>query len=104
MVKVMISYDMREGREQEAQEYLVNKLAPGLAKLGFRVSDVWYTVWGNSPQITSGGEVDSLAKAQDIFLSSEWEKLAAGMEDITDNFKVRVVKSQEPSRGVADEL
>jgi hypothetical protein len=90
----MISYDMREGQEQEAQEYLVNKLAPGLAKLGFRVSDVWYTVWGSSPQITSGGEIDSLEKAQNIFGSAEWEKLAFGMQELTQNFKVRVVPSR----------
>ncbi len=93
MFKVMISYDMRDGREQEAQEYLVNKLAPGLAKLGFRVTDVLYTVWGAPPQITSGGEIDDLDKARAIFLSPEWEKLAAGMEELTQNFKVRVVKA-----------
>jgi hypothetical protein len=97
MVKVMISYDMREGHEQEAQDYLVNKLAPGLAKLGFRVSDVWYTAWGKSPQITSGGEVEDLRKAQTIFLSPEWEALAAGMQELTQNFKVRVVDSSRPS-------
>jgi hypothetical protein len=101
MLKVMISYDMREGHEQEAQDYLVNKLAPGLAKLGFRVSDVWYTVWGRSPQITSGGEVEDLSKAQDIFLSSEWDALATGMEALTNNFKVRVVRSQQ-EKGAPD--
>ena len=83
MLKVLITYNMQEGREQECQEYLVNKLAPGLAKLGLRVSDVWYTVWGNSPQITSGAEVEDIDTVRDIFLSSEWEKLAAGMEEMT---------------------
>jgi hypothetical protein len=93
MVKVMISYDMQEGKEQACQEYLVNKLAPGLAQLGFRVSDVWYTVWGNSPQITSGGEVEDVDQARTIFLSRDWHVLAEGMEDITHNFQVRVVQS-----------
>lgn len=93
MVKVIISYDMQEGKEQDCQEYLVNKLAPGLAKLGFRVSDVWYTVWGSSPQITSGGEVNDLDAARTIFLSKDWEKLAAGMDELTNNFKVRVIRS-----------
>ena len=93
MFKVMISYDMREGREQESQDYLVNKLAPGLAKLGFRVTEVLYTVWGAPPQITSGGRVESLDQARAIFLSPEWERLAAGMEELTNNFQVRVVRS-----------
>lgn len=95
MLKVKISYDMREGREQEAQEYLVNKLAPGLAKLGVRVSDVWYTVWGNSPQITSGGEVEDLEKVRTILSSREWNKLAEGMEELTRNFRVQVTRGRE---------
>lgn len=90
MVKVTISYDMQEGREKEAQEYLVNKLAPGLARLGFRVSDVLYTVWGDSPQITSAGELEDMETARTIFLSSEWKTLADGMEELTTNLDVRV--------------
>jgi hypothetical protein len=94
MLKVLISYNMLAGKEQEAQDYLINKLAPGLARLGFRISDVQYTIWGNSPQILSGGEVENLEQAQRIFLSDSWERLANGMGALTDNFKVRVVKSR----------
>jgi hypothetical protein len=96
MLKVMITYNMREGREQECQEYLVNKLAPGLAKLGLRMSDVWYTVWGSSPQITSGGEIADLETARDIFHSNEWEKLAAGMQDLAADLRVKVVRGRNP--------
>lgn len=91
---------MREGREQEAQDYLVNKLAPGLAKLGVRVSDVWYTVWGNSPQITSGGEVEDLDKVRTIFNSREWGKLAEGMEELTKNFSVKVTRGKDVTTGL----
>ncbi len=62
---------------------LGNKLAPGLAKLGFRMSDVWFTVWGSPPQITSGGEVEDAVQARTIFQSDEWEQLAEGMEEIS---------------------
>lgn len=95
MVKVLISYDMQQGKEQECQDYLVNKMAPALARMGFQFSDVWYTIWGDSPEILGGGEVESLDKARSIFESSHWEKLAAGMEPITENFKVRVVQPRE---------
>ena len=94
MVKVLISYDMMAGKEQEAQDFLINKMAPGLARLGFRISDVQYTIWGNSPQTLSGGEVENLEQAQKIFLSDSWERLARGTEALTQNFKVRAVKSR----------
>lgn len=95
MYKVLISYDMQKGKEQECQDYLVNKLAPGLARMGFQFADVWYTVWGSSPEITGGGEVESLEKARSIFNSTTWERLAHGMDDIADNFHVRVVRGAE---------
>lgn len=93
MLKVVISYNMEEGREQDCQEYLVNHLAPGLANMGFQMSDVWYTVWGKSPQITSGGEIDDLDQARGIFLSEDWQRLAEGMEEITNDFEVKLVRS-----------
>lgn len=95
MYKVVISYDMQKGKEQECQDYLVNKLAPGLARMGFQFSDVWYTVWGSSPEILGGGEVESLDKAREIFESTAWTRLSAGMDDLADNFKVRVVREAD---------
>jgi hypothetical protein len=95
MYKILISYDMQKGKEQECQEYLVNKLAPGLARMGFQFSDVWYTVWGSSPEILGGGEVESLEKARTIFNSNTWERLARGMEGLSENLKVRVVRAED---------
>lgn len=97
MLTVKISYDMVTGKEQECQDYLINKLAPGLARLGFRISEVWYTIWGNSPRILTGGTVEDIEQARRIFRSDAWEKLADGMAPFTENFDVRVVHSRENS-------
>ena len=95
MIKVVISYDMRDGKEQECQEYLVNRAAPLLANMGFQIADVWYTVWGSSPQVLSGGELDSLTDARRIFLSAEWREIEEKMEPLTDNLKLRVIHVEE---------
>lgn len=92
MLKVLISYDMQDGKEQECQEYLANRVAPTLSGLGFQVADVWYTVWGNSPQILSGGEVESLSEARRIFLSDEWRQIEEKLGDLVENYRVRVVQ------------
>ena len=94
MVKVLISYDMQDGKEQECQEFLANRVAPTLAEMGFRVTDVWFTVWGSSPQILGGGEVDSIEEARRIFLSDRWHDLESKLEALTDNLRVRVVDSE----------
>ena len=95
MIKVLISYDMQSGKEQECQDYFVNKFARGLAKMGFRISDVWYTMWGESPQILSGGLIDDVTRAQQIFQSNPWEKLVDGIEPMTQNFKIRFLRMPE---------
>ena len=94
-IKVLISYDMLPGKEQECQEYFVNKFAPGLAKMGFRISDVLYTMWGDEPQILSGGVVEGIETAQKIFLSNPWTKLVDGNEPLTENFRVRFIEMHE---------
>lgn len=93
-MKILISYDMQKGKEQECQEYLVNKLAPGLGRLGFRFQDVWYTIYGGSPQILGGGEVKDLVQAREIFKSDTWERMRSDMEPLTENFKLRVVEAR----------
>lgn len=92
MVKVKISYDMREGMEQECQEFLVNRMAPALSDLGFDVTDVWYTIWGNSPQILGGGELGTMADARRIFGSDEWTEVAEKLESMTENFQLRFLR------------
>lgn len=89
-VRVQISYDIQSGKERECQEYLAKKLAPGLAKLGFQFSDVCFTIWGDSPQIMGGGELESTKEARTIFRSTKWEELLEGMEPLAKNFKLQL--------------
>lgn len=93
MVKVLLSYDMREGHEEDCQRYVVQTLAPGLAQMGLRITDAWYTLWGEVPQILGGGLLDDKEDAARILRSPEWKELIAGLEPFVENFKVRVVDS-----------
>ncbi len=95
MVKILISYDMQDGQEEACQEYLANKVAPLLARKGFSLNDVWYTMWGDSPQILGGGEVNSLDAARSIFLSSEWDEIEEELEPMTHNFRVRIFRPED---------
>lgn len=86
---------MQPGKEQECQDILANKIAPGLARLGFRFSDVWLTIYGNSPQILGGGVVKDLDEARNIFQSDSWDEMKRQMEKVTSNFEMKVVMARE---------
>jgi hypothetical protein len=52
-------------------------------------------MWGDEPQILSGGVVDGIETAQKIFLSNPWTKLVDGIEPLTENFRVRFIEMHE---------
>ena len=91
MVKVLISYDMREGREEKCQRYVMQTLGPGMAQLGLRITDAWYTLWGNAPQIMGGGVLNSEEEASRMIYSQEWGDLIDGLRPLVDNFRIRVI-------------
>ena len=87
-----MSYDIVTGKEKECQEYLAKKLAPGLARMGFQFSDICFTIWGDSPQIVGGGDLDSSEEARSIFQSNKWDDLLEGMDPFTENFELRLYR------------
>lgn len=93
MVKVLISYDMREGREEECQRYVMQTLGPGMAQMGLRITDAWYTLWGNAPQIMGGGVLETEEEAARLIYSDEWSGLIDGLRPLVDNFRVRVIEA-----------
>lgn len=96
MVKVLLSYDMVHGREEECQRYVMQTLAPGLARLGFRITDAWYTLWGeDAPQILGGGLLQNTQEAERLIYSREWDSLIEGLDPFVENFRVRVVEASD---------
>lgn len=94
MVKLLFSYNMVQGREEDCQRYVMQTLVPGLAKLGLQISDAWYTLWGEAtPQILGGGLMESAQDAFQLLHSSDWETLVDGLEPFVEDFKVRVVEA-----------
>ncbi|MCB0044094.1 MAG: hypothetical protein KDD92_01550 [Caldilineaceae bacterium] len=95
MIKILISYDMQRGKEAECQEYLSRRVAPLLNQQGFELRDIWYTLWGESPQILGGGTVENMEQARSVFLSDEWREVEDELGEITHNFRVRLVPMED---------
>jgi len=64
MVKILMTWDIKPGREQEYFEFMVREWVPGIQRLGIEPTDAWYTQHGNSPQILSGGTARSFRAAR----------------------------------------
>jgi hypothetical protein len=89
-VKVIMSWDIIPGREQEYFEFVVRNFMPGVQHLGMTLSDAWVTIYGDHPQILVGAVVPGLEKAQHIIASDEWRQLHNQLLDFVDDYALKV--------------
>ncbi|MEL7643891.1 MAG: hypothetical protein AAGU25_07260 [bacterium] len=93
-VKLIISWDIVQDREQEYFEFLIREFLPGMQKLGFELSDAWATVFGNEPQILVGAVLPSLEQANDLLASSDWISLHNRLLDYVENYSQKLVSAR----------
>jgi hypothetical protein len=91
MVRLLMKWDIKMGREQPYFEFIMREFAPGLMQLGVEPAEVWYTVYGDGPQMLTIAEVNSLEKLQVILASSSWKKLQGKLMLYVTNYSQRVV-------------
>lgn len=89
-VKVIMSWDIIEGREQEYFEFVVRNFMPSVQKLGMALSDAWVTIYGDHPQILVGAVVSGLEKAQLIINSEAWDRLNSRLLHYVKNYELKV--------------
>jgi hypothetical protein len=92
-VKLLMTWDIKQGREAEFFEFQVREWVPGLQKLGLEPTDAWYTMYGTSPQIMIGGTAKNLRAMNQILATEEWLALKDQLLGLVDNFDQKVVKA-----------
>ncbi len=92
MVKLLMQWDIKMGREQEFSEFVVREFAPRLMQLGIEPSEVLYTMYGEGPQMLTIGAVESVDKLTNILQSGGWEKLHAKLLAYVTNYQQKIVR------------
>ena len=93
-VKLLMSWDILPGREQEYFEFVVREFIPEVQELGLEPSDAWVTVYGDQPQILSSAEVNSKESLDSILASVEWDQLLLKLHDYVENLEFKTVHSK----------
>ena len=50
--KLIMTWDITEGKEQEYFDFLVHTFVPRMNQLGFELTDAWATIYGEGVQKT----------------------------------------------------
>lgn len=94
-VKLLMSWDILPGREQEYFEFLVRDFIPGMQRLGLEPTDAWYTMYGeNQPQILTAAVIPSQQALQRVMQSSEWQQLIEQLMTFVKGFSTKIVPAR----------
>ncbi len=93
-IKLLMSWDIIPGREQEYFEFVVREFIPEIQRLGLEPTDAWVNVYGDQPQILTAAEIQDQESLQNVLVSAEWEDLIAELEAFVENLEFKTVTSK----------
>ena len=92
-VKLLMTWDILPGKEQEYFEFVVRELVPGMQRLGIQPTEAWLTTFGERPQILTGGVTEDLRSMRGALATDEWRTLRERLGEFVSNFQLRVVRA-----------
>ena len=90
MIKLLMTWDVKPGNEQDYFAYVLHEYLPQINRFGFEVTDAWVTVYGNRPQILLGAVMASRLKARTVLESDEWDRLNEQLMNYVDNLEFKL--------------
>lgn len=94
-VKLLMSWDILPGREQEYFEFVVREFIPGMQRLGLEPTDAWFTMYGDQPQIIAGAKMANQQSLERIIQSEEWVNLTEQLLSFVENFNLKIVPARK---------
>jgi hypothetical protein len=91
MTKLLMTWDIRAGKENEYFDFASKVLVPGLMKLGIQPTEAWYTVYGDAPQILAGWVAEDRDTVTSALSSQEWHDLYRQLMRYVENFQYKIV-------------
>jgi hypothetical protein len=93
-IKLLMTWDIKEGREQEYFEFVVRDFMPGLQQMGMEPTDAWFTMYGDDPQILAAVQIPNMSSLRKLLGLKEWDELTQRLLNYVDNFDYKVVEAR----------
>ncbi len=93
-VKLLMTWDIIPGREQEYFEFVVREFMPQVQQMGMEPSDAWFTMYGDQPQIMAAMQMPTFDALEGVLVSKEWESLVNRLLDYVENYEYKIVQAR----------
>ncbi len=91
VVKLLLGWNIFPGRESEYFDFILREFEPALSDLGLQTTDVWYTVYGDWPQIVTGTIASNLETMQQALASEQWRDLKRQLLQYVTDYRQKVI-------------
>jgi len=91
MVRLVFSWNIKSDAEPSYFEFVVQEFAPKIIKMGIRPTEVWYTVYGEGPQIIMPAIAADLESLQQVLSSEEWLELVDKLNTFVTDYQLRIL-------------
>jgi hypothetical protein len=93
MIKLIMTWNIREGRETEYLEFLTQDFTRLIGEMGVQPLDAWYSAWGQGPQVIAGGVTKDLETMEKALETETWKKIQEKIAGFAVDFKCKVVEA-----------
>ncbi len=93
-IKLLMTWDILPGREQEYFEFVVRDFIPGVQHMGMDPSDAWFTIYGDKPQILAVIQTPTEKELNGILNSPDWKNLTQRLLEYVENLNYKVVQAR----------
>ncbi len=93
-VKILMTWDIKPGLDQEYFEFVMREWVPNTTKLGLTPIEAWYNVYASSdmPRIMAGAIAEDASAMRDIITSSDWAALQDKLFEYVENYSHKIVR------------
>lgn len=91
MTKLLMTWDIKPGRETAYLDFITSEFAPGLMRLGLEPTEAWYTVYGDGPQILSSAAAQDIETIREILGGKDWQSLRDRLLAYVTNFDYKII-------------
>lgn len=93
-VKLVMTWDIKPGKERPYFAFITQEFPEALQEAGLQLTDAWYTVYGNWPQVSVGIVGEDLESLEGFLASSQWQEIKQRLLSYIQSFRQKVVMAR----------
>ncbi len=93
-VKLMMTWNIKPGEEEQYFAFITQEFPLALQEAGFKLTDAWYTVYGDWPQVSMSFMGDGFSALESFLISEQWQELKARLLSYTQDYHQKIIRAR----------